>query len=97
MNTTKPYLTSELEMASYLKCRGHKLLSAKLTGRLVTFEFEAENGTREDADLYFGGAEVSARELFQAHRSLRALIQQVKEHSFQIGSEKQQNESQPSR
>jgi len=97
MNATKPYLTSELELAAYLKCRGHKLLSAKLTGKIVTFEFGAENGIRKDADLYFGGVEVSARELFEAHRSLRALIQQVKEHAFQIGSEKPRNEHHHSR
>ena len=36
-----------------------------------------------DLDAYIGGAEVPARELFEAHRSLRALIQQVKESQSQ--------------
>jgi hypothetical protein len=80
------YKTAELELASFLKSRGHRLLSAKMTGRFVTFEFEPE--AADDVGNYFTGAESSARELFEAHRSLRALIQQVREHSSQkTGSE----------
>jgi len=77
-----PYRTGELELAAFLKSRGHKLLAAKMTGRFVSFEFIAT--AAEDVDSYFGGAETSARELFEAHRSLRALIQQVREHASQI-------------
>jgi hypothetical protein len=79
------YKTAELELASFLKSRGHRLLSAKMAGRFVTFEFESD--AADDVDSYFGGAETSARELFEAHRSLRSLISQVREHSSQIGSE----------
>jgi hypothetical protein len=79
--TASPYRTSELEIASFLKARGHRLLSAKLDGRFVAFEFEPTAAA--DVPSYFGGAEAPARELFEAHRSLRALIQQVKEHSSQ--------------
>lgn len=78
---TQPYKTTELELASFLKARGHRLASAKLDGRLVSFEFDP--AASQDADNYFSGAETSARELFEAHRSLRALIQQVREHSAQ--------------
>ena len=81
-----PYRTAELELASFLKARGHKLLSARMAGRFVTFEFTST--AAEDVDSYFGGVEISAREIFDAHRSLRSLIQQVKEHSSQIGSSK---------
>jgi hypothetical protein len=84
------YKTAELELASFLKSRGHRLLAVKMTGRFVTFEFESN--AADDVDSYFGGAETSARELFEAHRSLRALIQQVREHSSQIGSEHTSNE-----
>jgi hypothetical protein len=87
---TQSYKTAELELASFLKARGHRLLGAKMTGRFVTFEFESN--AAEDADNYFTGAETSARELFEAHRSLRSLIQQVREHSSQIGSEHPSNE-----
>jgi|SRR5690348_10965879 len=88
-STSLLYRTSELELASFLRARGHRLIAAKLDGRLVYFEFDS--AASEDADMYFAGTEVSARELFEAHRSLRALIQQVREHSQQIGSEKKTN------
>jgi hypothetical protein len=86
-----PYRTTELELAAFLKARGRRLLSAKQTGKMVTFEFTPD--AVDDVDNYFSGAESSARELFEAHRSLRALIQQVREHSSQkIGSEHTSNE-----
>ena|ERR1700694_4978841 len=89
MTTTQtqvPYKTTELELASFLKARGHRLTAAKMDGRFVSFEFDP--AASADADNYFIGAETSARELFEAHRSLRALIQQVREHvSQKIGSE----------
>jgi hypothetical protein len=78
---TAPYKTSELEIASFLKARGHRLVAAKLDGRFVTFEFDSSAST--DVPTYFSGAETPARELFEAHRSLRAMIQQVREHSSQ--------------
>jgi len=79
METT--YKTSELELASFLKTRGHKLVAAKPQGRIVEFTFDGD--AAGDLDAYIGGAEVPARELFEAHRSLRALIQQVKESQSQ--------------
>jgi hypothetical protein len=77
------YKTTELELASFLKARGHTLLRAQLKGRLVEFFFpaQAENAVED----YFAGAQLSARALFEAHRSLRALIQQIKSHHTQIG------------
>jgi hypothetical protein len=74
-----PYRTTELEIASFLKAHGHRLLGAKLQNRLVEFEYEPL--AQADVEQYFQGASISARELFEAHRSLRALIQQVKEHN----------------
>ena|SRR2546427_5781840 len=89
-NMTQPYKTTELELAAFLKARGHRLASAKLDSKFVSFEFES--AAADDAANYFSGAETSARELFEAHRSLRALIQQVREHSTQIGTEKRYRE-----
>jgi hypothetical protein len=79
------YKTTELELASFLKARGEKLLRTQLKGRLVEFFFpaSAENAIED----YFSGAQLSARELFEAHRSLRALIQQVREHQSQTRTE----------
>jgi hypothetical protein len=82
---SESYKTSELEIASFLKARGHRLTAARMDGRLVQFEFES--AASSDVSGYFSGAQTPARELFEAHRSLRALIQQVREHSQQIGTE----------
>jgi hypothetical protein len=85
-SSAQPYKTTELEIASFLKARGHRLIAARLDGRFVAFEFDSTAAA--DVPTYFGGGETPARDLFEAHRSLRALIQQVKEHSSQkIGTE----------
>jgi hypothetical protein len=86
---TPPYRTTELEIASFLKARGHRLTAAKMDGRFVSFEFDPAAST--DVSAYFGGAETPARDLFEAHRSLRAMIQQVREHS----SQKNGNDTEP--
>jgi hypothetical protein len=79
-----PYTTDELELAAFLKATGHRLLGVRPTGRLVSFSFEASAWA--DVGKYFSGAEISGRELFEAHRHLRTLIRQVKEQN-QNGSE----------
>jgi hypothetical protein len=84
MPDQNPYRTTELEIASFLKARGHRLIGAQPQGRLVEFAFEQV--AQDDVDSYINGAEIAARELFEAHRSLRALIQQVKQH-YQIRTE----------
>jgi hypothetical protein len=73
------YNTTELEVAAFLKTRGHRLLDAKPHGHLVSFSFE--ESAASDLDSYFCGMEVSARELFEAHRCLRGLIRQLKEQT----------------
>ena len=77
------YTTDELELAAYLKARGHRLIDAAATGTLVTFSFAPS--AQADLAEYFAGAEISARELFQAHRHLRALIEQIKQTSQRNG------------
>lgn len=85
------YRTTELEIASFLKARGHRLTAAKMDGRFVSFEFEP--AAASDVAAYFTGAESPARDLFEAHRSLRAMIQQVREHTSQkIGTESTHHE-----
>jgi hypothetical protein len=79
------YTTNELELASFLKAQGHRLLGAELRGTLVEFYFPAS--AESAIEGYFAGVELSARELFEAHRSLRALIQQLKGHKSQIGKD----------
>lgn len=82
---TSQYTTNELEIASYLKATGYRVLGAELRGRLVDFYFDAS--AESSVEDYFAGAQLSARELFEAHRSLRALIQQVKGHKNRIGTD----------
>jgi len=77
------YKTTELELASFLKARGYRLLRAQLKNRLVEFYFPAS--AESAVEDYFAGATLAARELFEAHRSLRALIQQIKSHNNQNG------------
>lgn len=72
------YRTTELELAAFLKAKDHRVQEAVPQGRIVTFFFD--DSVVPDVDAYFGGAQVPAKELFEAHRCLRALIQQVKEH-----------------
>jgi len=79
------YRTNELELASFLKAQGHKLLDVVPKGRLVEFHFDAS--AEKAVEDYFAGAALSAREIFEAHRSLRTLIQQLKEHNAQIGTD----------
>lgn len=85
------YVTNELELASYLKAVGHRLLGADLRGNLVEFYFDVS--AEQAVDAYFAGTPFSARELFEAHRSLRALIQQVKQHKDQIRSKCKQTQN----
>src|SRR5262249_19756259 len=75
------YVTTELEIASFLKVRGQPLLAALPRGRLVEFHFTRE--ALDEVDRYFSGASLPAIHLFEAHRALRALIQQIKERQAQ--------------
>jgi hypothetical protein len=72
------YRTTELEVAAFLKAKGHRVQEAVPQGRIVTFSFD--DSVAPEVDAYFAGAPVPAKELFEAHRCLRALIQQVKNH-----------------
>ena len=63
MTAAPTYRTSELEIASYLKARGHRLLSANLDGRFVAFEFDSSASA--DVPTYFGGGEASAQRAFR--------------------------------
>jgi hypothetical protein len=73
------YKTTELELASFLKARGHRLLGASPRGTIVEFSFDGS--ASGDVGEYIAGAAVRARELFEAHRALRALIATVREHN----------------
>jgi hypothetical protein len=75
------YVTTEVEIAAFLKARGQKLLDARIDskGRFVEFEFDAD--AEHHVRQYFVGAMVSALELFEANRALRVIIKQLKDNS----------------
>jgi hypothetical protein len=73
------YTTSDLDLASFLKVRGHRFLGAKPLSppnRLVQFHFDPT--AVADVQSYFDGTQVSALKLFEAHRSLKASMSQAK-------------------
>ena len=49
------YKTTELELASFLKAQGHRLLRAQLKNRLVEFYFPAS--AESAVEDYFAGAD----------------------------------------
>jgi hypothetical protein len=70
------YRTTELELAAYLKAKGHPVREAVPQGRIVMFLFD--DAVVPDVDAYFAGAQIVAQDLFEAYRSLRMVIQQAK-------------------
>ncbi len=76
-----PYITSDLEIASFLVASDYLLEHAEPqpNGKIVQFYFpsDARNALRE----YFRGASLPARDLFRAHRDLRHTCKQVKIHN----------------
>lgn len=78
-NTTtggRPTRTTDIELAAYLRAKGHKLESSdQVNGRLIEFVFPPE--AAHDIDEFLQGDEVSALDLFAALRTLRDLIAQT--------------------
>jgi hypothetical protein len=74
-----PYVTTELDIASYLIASGHRMLDAQPQGTLVEFVFDPSVAV--DVESYFAGASLPVREVFQAHRHLRTVVKQVKIHN----------------
>lgn len=69
--------TENLELAAYLMARGHRLLGASPTGRLVVFEFHAS--AAPDVPNFFSGTiPLPPITLFEHHRTLRSLIATVR-------------------
>jgi hypothetical protein len=74
-----PYVTTELDIASFLIASGSRLLDAQPQGSLVEFVFDPSvAGAVEE---YFAGASLPVQEVFKAHRHLRTVVKQVKIHN----------------
>jgi hypothetical protein len=76
---SKPYITTELDIASFLVASGHKVLFAVPQGALVQFMFDP--GVAGAVEEYFAGAALPVQEVFKAHRHLRTIVKQVKIHN----------------
>ena len=76
---SKPYITTELDIAAFLVASGHKVLFAEPQGALVQFIFDP--GVAGAVEEYFAGAALPVQEVFKAHRHLRTLVKQVKIHN----------------
>lgn len=76
------YRTDNLELASYLLARGHRLIGADPSAPLVAFVFEP--GAAEDVANFFSGttppgaAPIPAVKLFEHHRTLRSMIATIR-------------------
>ena len=74
-----PYITTELDIASFLMASGHRMLDAQPQGSLVQFVFDP--AVTADVEAYFAGATLPVQEVFRAHRHLRTVVKQVKIHN----------------
>ena len=74
-----PYITTELDIASFLVASGHRMLDAQPQGQIVEFIFDP--GVAGAVEEYFAGATLPVQEVFRAHRHLRTLVKQVKIHN----------------
>jgi hypothetical protein len=79
------YCTDNLELASYLLARGHRLIGADPSCPLVAFVFEPR--AAEDVANFFSGttpagtAPIPPVKLFEHHRTLRSMIATIRNTS----------------
>src|SRR6266705_3049451 len=70
--TSSPFITTDLDLAAYLKTRGQNLIGTQSQGRFVAFIFEPS--ARVDAEMYLTGASAPAQSVLANYRELRTLI-----------------------
>src|SRR5713226_6651278 len=71
-SATQPFITTDLDLAAYLKTIGRKLIGTQPQGRFVAFHFEPS--ARADAQKYLTGATASAQTVLANYRELRTII-----------------------
>jgi hypothetical protein len=71
------FRTDNLELASFLLARQHRLIGAVPSGRLVVFEFEP-SAEADVANFFSGSSPLPPITLFEHHRTLRSLIATVR-------------------
>jgi len=71
------FRTDNLELASFLMARQHRLVGAIPSGLLVVFEFES-SAAADVANFFSGSTPLPPITLFEHHRTLRSLIATVR-------------------
>jgi hypothetical protein len=71
-NANQPFITTDLDLAAYLKTIGRKLIGTQPQGRFVAFHFEPSAAV--DAEMYLTGASAPAQTVLANYRELRTLI-----------------------
>ena len=71
-NAMPPFITTDLDLAAYLKTVGHSLIGTQPQGRFVAFIFEPS--AKADAEKYLTGASAPAQTVLANYRELRTLI-----------------------
>jgi hypothetical protein len=71
-SATPPFITTDLDLAAYLKTIGCKLIGTQPQGRFVAFHFEPSAAT--NAQKYLTGATAPAQTVLANYRELRTLI-----------------------
>jgi len=72
ITATPPFITTDLDLAAYLKTIGRKLIGTQPQGRFVAFHFEPSASA--DAQMYLTGATAPAQTVLANYRELRTLI-----------------------
>src|SRR5258708_1615968 len=71
-NAMPPFITTDLDLAAYLKTIGRRLIGTQAQGRFVAFHFEPSASA--DAEKYLTGATAPAQSVLANYRELRTLI-----------------------
>jgi hypothetical protein len=71
-DTSPQFITTDLDLAAYLKTVGRTLIDTQHQGRFVAFLFDPS--ARADAEMYQAGATAPARTVLANYRELRTLI-----------------------
>lgn len=74
MQTMDVYKTQNLYEGAYLLAKGYALAGKEKTGNKVTVLFNDTEDIRKAALDFYNGAEVGAKDLFDAYRTLKDYV-----------------------
>jgi hypothetical protein len=77
--TPDAFITTDLDLAAYLKTIGRRLIGNQRQGRFVAFIFEP--AAKTDAEKYLTGSTAPAQSVLANYRELRTLIVNTERHN----------------